>query len=50
MDLCRCGHPRAAHEHYRAGTDCAQCDCPRYRAKHPLRAGWQRVTRTLRQG
>jgi hypothetical protein len=30
---CRCGHARAAHEHYRRGTDCALCpgDCPRYR-------------------
>jgi hypothetical protein len=31
---CRCGHPRAAHEHYRRGTDCALCGpdaCPRYR-------------------
>jgi hypothetical protein len=32
-------------EHYRAGTDCALCDCPRYRAKHPVRAGWQRLLR-----
>ncbi|WP_158306519.1 hypothetical protein [Rhodococcus opacus] len=28
---CRCGHPFAAHEHYRAGTSCAICDCPRFR-------------------
>lgn len=28
--LCTCGHPRAAHEHYRRGSDCALCSCPRY--------------------
>ena len=29
--VCRtCGHDRRAHEHYRAGTDCALCDCPRF--------------------
>lgn len=33
---CRCGRPRAAHEHYRRGTDCALCGpdaCPRYRRR-----------------
>jgi hypothetical protein len=29
---CRCGHLRDAHEHYRSGTDCALCACPRFRA------------------
>lgn len=29
---CRCGHEPRAHEHYRAGSDCALCDCARYRA------------------
>jgi hypothetical protein len=24
-DLCRCGHPREAHEHYRRGSDCGEC-------------------------
>lgn len=24
-DLCTCGHPRAAHQHYRRGSDCALC-------------------------
>jgi len=24
-DVCRCGHQRAAHEHYRAGSDCSLC-------------------------
>ena len=31
---CRCHHGRAAHEHYRRGTDCALCgaqQCRRYR-------------------
>ena len=27
-----CGDPYATHEHYRSGTDCAQCSCPQYRA------------------
>ncbi len=26
-----CGHGRQAHQHYRRGTDCALCDCDRYR-------------------
>lgn len=25
-DLCSCGHPREAHEHYRKGTECSICD------------------------
>jgi hypothetical protein len=31
---CRCGHPYAAHVHYRPGTECALCaadGCTRYR-------------------
>ena len=28
-----CGDPYSAHQHYRSGTDCAQCPCPRYRAR-----------------
>lgn len=28
--LCTCGHARQAHEHYRPGSDCAFCDCPRF--------------------
>lgn len=27
----RCAHDREAHEHYRRGSDCALCDCPRWR-------------------
>jgi hypothetical protein len=29
--VCSCGHERDAHEHYRRGTDCATCDCARFR-------------------
>jgi len=38
---CVCGHPREAHEHYRAGSDCALCGrsgCGRFRATGSLRA------------
>jgi hypothetical protein len=28
---CRCGHGKRAHEHYRAGSDCALCDCAKFR-------------------
>ncbi|WP_221502020.1 hypothetical protein [Actinoplanes octamycinicus] len=31
---CVCGHPFAAHQHYRAGSECALCGpqrCPRFR-------------------
>jgi hypothetical protein len=51
MRICRCGHERAAHEHYRAGSDCALCaDCPRFRARLQLPAGLRRLVRSLRQG
>lgn len=29
--VCVCGHVQDAHEHYRPGSDCALCDCPRFR-------------------
>lgn len=29
---CRCGHASRAHEHYRRGSDCALCTCPKFRA------------------
>lgn len=32
--LCVCGHVHEAHEHYRRGTDCALCDCRRFRPEH----------------
>ena len=28
---CRCGHAVETHEHYRPGSDCGACGCPRYR-------------------
>jgi len=28
--VCQCGHPRAAHQHYRSGLDCALCWCESY--------------------
>jgi hypothetical protein len=31
--VCVCGHVQDAHEHYRPGTDCALCDCPKFRRK-----------------
>jgi hypothetical protein len=36
----RCRHPRIAHAHYRGGTECARCACPRWRP--PGLAGWLR--------
>ncbi|MBF4594166.1 MULTISPECIES: hypothetical protein [Curtobacterium] len=30
---CVCGHVQDAHEHYRPGTDCALCDCQKFRKK-----------------
>ena len=36
--LCRCGHDRQAHEHYRRGADCSLCECPRYQRRR-LRQG-----------
>jgi hypothetical protein len=32
--LCGCGHDRGAHRHYRQGSDCALCDCPRWSTRH----------------
>ena len=28
-----CGDSYSAHQHYRSGSECAQCSCPRYRAR-----------------
>jgi hypothetical protein len=42
---CTCGHGFDAHEHYRRGTDCALCGCPRFRAGSPSRARDTRGTR-----
>jgi hypothetical protein len=32
---CRCGHPHAAHEHYRPGSECGQCGCGKWRRARP---------------
>ncbi|MCU7727371.1 hypothetical protein ODJ79_26875 [Actinoplanes sp. KI2] len=43
--VCVCGHPRAAHEHHRRGTDCALCDpgaCVRFRRG----SWWRRLARS----
>lgn len=41
--VCRCGHPREAHRHYRKGTECSVCpagECAGFRAAEPL---WRRL-------
>lgn len=43
---CGCGHANRAHQHYRKGTDCALCVCPRFTA---ARAGERRGFRLLRR-
>lgn len=35
---CACGHEHAAHTHYRRGSECALCDCPRWRPNRRPRA------------
>jgi hypothetical protein len=34
--LCRCHHGRDAHRHYRPGSDCAACTCPRWAPPNPV--------------
>jgi hypothetical protein len=43
-DPCTCAHAAGAHRHYRAGTDCALCDCPRYRRAPVEQTGGTRIT------
>ncbi len=31
VQACRCGHGADAHQHFRSGSDCAACDCAKYR-------------------
>ena len=33
MGTCKCGDLRRAHEHYRPGSDCSLCPCPRFRRR-----------------
>jgi len=42
---CKCGHAANAHEHYRRGTDCAMCTCPKFRAGAPAKARDGRANR-----
>ncbi|TDO18476.1 hypothetical protein EV580_1663 [Mycobacterium sp. BK086] len=48
--LCKCGHDRPAHEHHRRGTDCALCECNRFRGPGPVSmlADW--ITSLQRRG
>lgn len=41
VDLCRCGHEKDAHEHYRPGTDCGVCGvtCRAFHARTGRAAG-----------
>jgi hypothetical protein len=34
--LCSCHHGRDAHRHYRPGSDCAVCTCPRWSPANPV--------------
>jgi hypothetical protein len=34
--LCSCHHRRDAHRHYRPGSDCAVCPCPRWSPPNPV--------------
>ena len=34
--LCSCRHRRDAHRHYRPGSDCAVCTCPRWSPPNPV--------------
>jgi hypothetical protein len=31
LAFCSCGHTAEFHRHYRLGSDCGSCPCPRYR-------------------
>jgi hypothetical protein len=39
---CTCGHSKQAHQHYRPGTDCAMCSCPRYTGPLSRLLPWRR--------
>ncbi len=50
-NVCRCGHDKAAHAHYRRGSDCAMCGparCPRFRTQ-PRGAWLQPIAGRLRR-
>lgn len=48
--FCICGHPRASHEHYRRGHDCAfrnECECEQFRTHQRWRDAFAQVKRHL---
>ena len=54
--VCKCGHSRGSHLHYRKGTDCGVCqngECTRFRRSTPrvavLSSLLKSITRVLRQ-
>lgn len=40
--VCVCGHDWEAHNHYRRGSDCAHCDCIRWRRAGLRLFSWKR--------
>lgn len=44
---CACGHGRAAHDHYRPGTDCGACGATGCAAYRPLGGPIRRLLRRL---
>lgn len=53
-EVCRCGHPRTAHEHFRSGSDCGACgpaECRSFRldpSAATTRPDQQRAERPLK--
>ena len=45
VEPCACGHPRAAHEHYRRGTDCGACGAAGCEEFRPVGGPVRRVMR-----
>ena len=45
---CVCGHMRAVHAHYRAGSDCAACACHAYHPRQRVPFGFRWLARYLR--
>lgn len=39
--LCRCGHPRAVHDHIRGGSDCSLCGQTACRGWNPPPWWWR---------
>jgi hypothetical protein len=52
MPVCKCGHDRDAHRHYRAGSDCGRCgsaNCERYRPRAPWTTRLRNLIRKVTQ-